>query len=394
MLVRVLFIAGLTLCTVASGYAAQLQSLEFADDQRGFTWIAVSLDERVRYKTLLLDNPPRVVIDLADTVNTQPEFPIASERIKKIRHAVRDRTDYRLVFDLVKNESFRHGYVDDPEALPRLMILVGEQEKLAAADSLFELLPDAVSEPPSAVTPPLRDVIVMIDPGHGGKDPGAVAKSGDQEVLEKDIVLEVAKLLQEHLNRIPGIQSRLTRNDDEFIALRERIRTAQEHNADLFLSLHADAIKQKNVKGLAVYVLSDNAATSEMARWLADTHSKSQPVAGVDLKDKDEEVVSIIADLSQIATLNSGVDFAKILIKNLKGNVKMRTQRVEAADFAVLKSLDVPSALVELGYLSNPQEAQRLQKAKYQKDLANLLAKGITRYLTEHPVPDRAFPSP
>ena len=370
----------LLFCVVSVVEAANLHQINVFDKQ-AFTRVEILLDSKVRYKTLVLDNPPRIVIDLVGTVNTRPQFPVKSERIKQIRHAVRDRKNYRLVFDLFKREKFRHYFSSEKSGKQRLIVELGNWQ-------------DAAIDPG---TPILRDVIVVIDPGHGDKDPGAVGKfkvkgkPGMSNVLEKDIVLAVSKLLQTKLNKIPGITVRLTREDDSFIALRERIRISQEYNADLFLSLHADALKQKTVSGSSVYVLSENAATSEMARWLAESHNAPWSVAGVDLNNKDKEVVVILADLSQTATLQSSLDFARIMLQVLNSGVQLRTKNIEAADFAVLKSLDVPSILVELGYLSNPQEVKKLKNQSYQNSIAGLLMQGIKQYLQANPIPETVF---
>ncbi|MXX98341.1 MAG: LysM peptidoglycan-binding domain-containing protein, partial [Gammaproteobacteria bacterium] len=228
----------------------------------------------------------------------------------------------------------------------------------------------------------LRDVRIMIDPGHGGKDPGAIGASGSQE---KDIVLSAALILHRLLNQEYGITAMLTRNSDRFIDLRKRLDTARTRQADLFISLHADAFHHDNVRGASVYVLSDKGASSEAARILAQRENEAV-VGGVNLDDKDNALASILLDLSQTASMERATVLGNYILTAFGKNV--RSKRIESAGFLVLKSPDVPSVLVELGYLTNHAEEKLLRQPAYQTRLAKNIVNGIKRYLSDYATAD------
>jgi len=221
-----------------------------------------------------------------------------------------------------------------------------------------------------------------VDPGHGGKDPGAIGVRGTRE---KDIVMAVSKRLAGMINREYGMSARLTRTDDRFLSLRQRVEFARRRRADLFISIHADAAPNKKVRGASVYVLSEKGASTEAARLLARRENAADLVGGVGLQDKNETLASILIDLSQTAAMDRSAELAAVLLRAFSGVT--RSRRVEAAGFAVLKSPDTPSVLVELGYLSNRDEEAKLKQTRHQRRLAESLLAGIRRYFALHAAP-------
>lgn len=227
-----------------------------------------------------------------------------------------------------------------------------------------------------------RDVVVVIDPGHGGKDPGARGASGTQE---KDVVLAIAKRLQTQINRTPGFRAVLTRNGDYFIGLRNRLALARKYRGDMFIAIHADAHEHLNACGVGVYALSQRGATSEAARWLAKQENDSELVGGVDLADKDQVLKSVLIDLSQTQSITASLQMGSVLLDNLGQFAQLHHSRVEQAAFVVLKSPDIPSLLIETGFISNSSEEHRLSTPYYQDRIATALLGGIKNYFVKHP---------
>ena len=235
-----------------------------------------------------------------------------------------------------------------------------------------------------------RDVIVAIDAGHGGKDPGAVGKGGTRE---KDVVLKVARKLKSEIDRQQGMKAVMIRDRDTFMPLRDRIKKARNYKADLFISIHADASPDKRVGGSSVYVLSKNGATSELARWMAKKENSADLVGGVTLSDKDDQLASVLLELSQDHTIEESMDVADDLLASLQSVNKLRSRRIEQAGFAVLKSPDIPSVLVETAFISNPSEEKRLRTSAYQDKIARALMKGVRTYFRDNAPDDSLLAS-
>ena len=237
----------------------------------------------------------------------------------------------------------------------------------------------------------MRDVIVAIDPGHGGEDPGALAAGG---VHEANVVLTIARKVEAILASRSGLQAVLVRDGDYYVRRRERMRRARDARADLFVSLHADAFNQPSVQGASVYALSSGGASSEAAAWLAAKDSRSDLIGGVvsdvSLKKTDENLARVLLDLSMNAQRNASLGLADALLIELGASVDLHKYTVEEASFVVLKSPDIPSVLIETGFLSNPQEAQRLSDPEYQDTIAGAIARGIVDYVNRHPPPGHA----
>ena len=230
-----------------------------------------------------------------------------------------------------------------------------------------------------------RDVVVAIDAGHGGKDPGATGRGGTRE---KDIVLSISKRLKKLIDNEPGMRAFMIRSGDTFVPLRGRIEKASKQNADIFVSIHADAAVNRRAKGSSVYVLSQNGATSEAARILAKRENESDKIGGVSLENKDDVLKSVLVDLSQTATIDASIDLAEDILKELGQVGNILRDKVEQAGFAVLKSPDIPSVLVETAFISNPQEEKRLKTAEHQQKLATAILKGLRRYTKDHAPPN------
>lgn len=227
-----------------------------------------------------------------------------------------------------------------------------------------------------------RDIIVVIDPGHGGKDPGA---AGSQGAKEKEVVLAIAKKLQRMINAEPGFKAILTRKDDRYLRLRQRLSFAHKYNADMFVAIHADAYRHNRAHGASVYAVSARGATSEAARWLAKRENESEFVGGLELSDRDYLVRSVLIDLSQTHVISASLQMGSSILGELGKFTDLHHSTVEQAAFVVLKSPDIPSLLVETGFLSNPKEEANLSKPTYQKRISLAIKHGIKSYFVAHP---------
>ena len=232
-----------------------------------------------------------------------------------------------------------------------------------------------------------RDIVIVIDPGHGGEDPGAIGPNG---LREKKVVLAVSKALKNKLNAKKGFKAILTRESDYYIGLRDRMVLARKFNADLLISVHADAFTKPQPKGASVYALSTRGATSEMARWLAKKENSADLIGGIDglsLDDKDDVLAGVLLDLSSTASLAASLGVGSHVLSSMSKMAHLHKKSVQQAGFVVLKSPDIPSILVETGFISNPTEAQRLKSGSYQKKLADSIHKGVIKYFQTTPPP-------
>jgi N-acetylmuramoyl-L-alanine amidase len=227
-----------------------------------------------------------------------------------------------------------------------------------------------------------RLVIVALDPGHGGEDPGAVGPSG---LKEKDVVLAVALQLRDRLNALPGMRAFLTRDEDYFVPLQERVRKARRVQADLFVSIHADAFITPRARGASVFALSQSGATSTAARWLAQKENAADLVGGVNVKAKDRSVLRTLLDMSTTAQIKDSMTVGREVLGQLDRVGRLHKPRVEQAGFAVLKAPDIPSILVETAFISNPDEEAKLADPAYRRQLVDALTTGIQRYFAKNP---------
>jgi len=243
----------------------------------------------------------------------------------------------------------------------------------------------AVPKPPSPelVRKVERLVIVALDPGHGGEDPGAIGPSG---LKEKDVVLAVALRLRDRLNALPGLRAMLTRDGDFFVPLHDRVRKARRVQADLFVSIHADAFMTPRARGASVFALSSGAATSAAARWIADKENNADIVGGVNQRNaKDAQLLRTMLEMSTAAQIKDSLRLGDEVLQHIGRIGHLHKPRVEQAGFAVLKAPDIPSILVETAFISNPQEEALLRTAKYRDKLVDALVTGMRRYFAKHP---------
>ncbi|WP_067865930.1 N-acetylmuramoyl-L-alanine amidase [Neptuniibacter marinus] len=328
------------------------------------------------HKVFTLNNPERIVLDIEDTKLTANLERLGLEKspVERIRSGKNGKT-LRLVLDLkhaVRPKSFelkpnqKYGH--------RLVLDLYEKASLVKATKTAK--PQAVAG---------RDIVIAIDAGHGGDDPGAI---GSGRVREKDVVLAIAKELKRRLDQTPGYKGQLTRTGDYYISLRGRTSAARKHNADLFVSIHADAFKDPRARGASVWVLSSRGASSEMGRWLASKENSADLIGGVgsvSLDDKDNVLASVLLDMSMTASREDSRSIAKGIHTNIKRFARMHKSYVEQAGFVVLKSPDIPSILVETGFISNPGEAAKLKTRSYQKKMADAVYKGIVQHFERKP---------
>lgn len=342
--------------------------------------VVFDLSGPVEHTVFVLDNPERVVIDLRDArLQKKIRRPSRSDvLLSRVRSATRNERDLRVVLDLkgpVRPRSFllkpnnRYGH--------RLVVDLHQRHDEEAE-------PVKLSLSPKGGQSPMRDVVIAIDPGHGGDDPGAVGPKG---TYEKDVVLAVARELENLIRAERGMKPVLIRDGDYYVGLRRRMEIARAHRADLFISIHADSFRDRRVRGSAVYILSRNGASSEAARWLAEQENAADLAGGVSLDDKDELLASVLLDLSQTATMSASTDLGTTILGKLSRVGKVHKRHVERAGFMVLKSPDVPSVLVETAFISNPHEEKRLRDPAHRRKLAKAMFQGIRKFFTHNAPP-------
>lgn len=366
-------------CLAAPSAAAAARQVEGVrmHEAPDYTRVVFDTSGPVRFELFTLENPHRVVIDVEDA-RARPGFDPAGTRtdgsVTDVRAAPRGK-GYRVVLDVARAVDPRSFTLDPvPPYGHRLVV------------DLYSRGPGRAA-PAVPVPEERRDVIIAIDAGHGGEDPGAIGPAG---TYEKDVVLSIARRLAARVNAMPGFRAVLVRTDDYYVAHRDRIRIAREQRADLFVSVHADAFKSPTVSGASVYTLSDRGASSETARWLAEKENRSDLIGGVGdvtLGDKDDVLAHVLLDLSMDANRSASLRAGAEVLGELGAIAKLHKRRVEQAGFIVLKAPDVPSILVETGYISNPDEERRLTARAYQERLAGALAGGIRRFMEDHAPP-------
>lgn len=366
------------------------------------TRLVFDLSGPVQHSVFTLAAPDRIVIDVsgAKLATNLEQLSIANTPITGVRAAARDADNLRVVIDLsapVTPKSF--VLAPNQQYGHRLVVDLFDQGTpgAAAANSPSPAAPvtPAVPVTPTQAPPKLtpvpngkRDIIIAIDAGHGGEDPGALAPTKGQ--FEKNVTLAIAKELQRQINAEKGFRGELVRTGDYFIPLRKRTEIARKKGADLFVSIHADAAPRSSAAGASVYALSERGATSETARWLADAENQSDLIGGagnVTLDDKDKMLAGVLLDLSMTASLSSSLNVGQKVLSNMGSITPLHKRRVEQAGFMVLKSPDIPSILVETGFISNPNEARKLHTASHQQALARSIRTGVRQFFQENPPP-------
>jgi len=341
--------------------------------------LVFDLSGPVQYKTFSLSAPERLIIDLsgANLSGDFSQLALGNTVIHSIRSGHFGQGDTRIVLDLSGPVQLNSFLLPPQDGQGHRLVL--------DLKTVAPLQIAAAPEVPVDKAHPKRDIIVVVDPGHGGKDPGSVGAKGERE---KDVVLSIAQLLAKRLKREKGFDVKLVRNDDFFVPLRKRVEIARKHNADMFISVHADAAPRLTASGASVYCLSEGGATSATARFMAQRENGADLLGAtslLNLKDKDPMLAGVILDMSMNATIAASLQLGSTVLGSLAGITTLHQKRVEQAGFAVLKSPDVPSILVETGFISNARDSQRLVTARHQQAVADGLFEGLQRYFQKNP---------
>ncbi|MFJ1269473.1 N-acetylmuramoyl-L-alanine amidase [Legionella lytica] len=388
-------------------FAGQLKAIAL-QQQKNQTSLFFTLDGPFMHKLFVLSQPHRVVVDLKDTqLATDLNHPsLTNALIRHMRTGNADFRTLRLVLDVSQKVQVRSAPWQPPGGIYGVRVdLIYTQEPVAVT-TIAAPVPTAPASVPISLTvkapvkpilarqapvkvsagptKALRDVIVVLDAGHGGKDAGA---RGPHASKEKDVVLAITLKLKRLIDQQPGMHAVLTRSGDYYVGLRERLDIARKYNGDIFVAIHADAFHNPHSNGASVFALSQRGATSEAAHWLAEKENYSE-LGGVNLGELDDRngvVRSVLIDLSQTATINAGLEMGKRVLNQLGGFATLHNSRVEQARFVVLKSPDIPSILVETGFISNPREERNLTSSAYQLRLSQAIFQGIKGYFWENP---------
>lgn len=371
-----LIVSGLLLVSASLVHAATTVENIRVWSEDGRTRVVLDLSRPAGHNIFTLRGPDRLVVDLKNSriATSLSALPKASGSISSIRTGVRANGQLRVVLDLneaVRSRSFTAG--PNKKYGDRLVIDLQRQGNLRTVKRASEEYESG------------RDIVIAVDPGHGGHDPGAVGRG---RTREKDIALAISRQLVRRIDNEPGMRAVLVRKGDYYVDHRERMEIARRNRADLFVSIHADAVDDRRAKGSSVYVLSLKGASDEAAKRLAQRENASDLVGGVSLADKDAVLASVLLDLSQNAALSASLDVGGEVIDELAGLGPVHRRKVQQAGFLVLKSPDVPSILIETAYISNPTEEKKLRNSGHQNKLAGAILAGLRDYFYQNPPPD------
>ena len=341
--------------------------------------VVIELDRSVEHKLFTLSSPDRIVLDIQSAqphgnLKLNPDRP--KTLVSRLRYATRNDNDLRIVLDMA-NKTTAQTKLTKVNGKYQLEVLLDDRNSVAAAP-VKKATPAKPVVAQKAKPRKRRNFVVAIDPGHGGHDSGAVGKHG---TYEKDVVLKISRRLKTRIDRTKGMEAFLTRPKDKYLTLRQRIELAQAKNADLFISVHADANNNKTVRGSSVYVLSEKGASSEMARWLAKNENEIDiRLAGAEVHSNSKVLSKVLLDLTQSAAIDDSLGLAEKVLSELGTINRLARKNVESANFGVLRSPDIPSMLVETAFISNPEEERKLKTAAYQNKIAEAVYRGIRRY--------------
>jgi N-acetylmuramoyl-L-alanine amidase len=335
------------------------------------TRVVLDLSGPVDHRLFTLSGPDRVVIDVPDT-RMEGSIPDGAGLVREVRSGARDGGALRLVIDLAgrarprsfmtePNQQYGHRLVIDLEPLDQVPV-----------------------GPVVAVSEEGRDLIIAIDAGHGGEDPGASGRSGTPE---KSITLALARALRSEIDATPGMRAFMVREGDYFLRLETRRDRARAAGADLFVSLHADAFRDGRARGAHVFVLSQTGASSEMGRILAERENSADHIGGVALADTDDVLATVLLDLAQTAAISASLELGESVLGGLSGVTRLHKRTVQQASFVVLKSPDIPSILIETGYITNPEEEANLRSSQFQGRMAAAIATGVRSYFWHNAPP-------
>lgn len=359
-----------------------------------YTRITLEASDAIKFKQFTISNPDRLVIDLEGVQlnsvlkDISSQIADADPYIKTARAGQFSPDTVRLVLEL-KTDVKPQAFTLNPVAEYKHRLVIDLYPSSGAQDDpLMALLDDynkgRLTEPPPQVKPKKNDsnrpIVVMLDPGHGGEDPGAIGMNGTRE---KDIVLRIGKQLKRMIDAERNMKAFMTRDEDIFIPLGVRVAKARKLNADLFISIHADAAPNRSARGSSVFALSEKGASSVFAKTMAQSENSSDLIGGVKIASKDKFLAHTLLDLTQTATINDSLKLGKIMLGKVGGLNKLHSSQVEQAGFAVLKAPDIPSILVETAFISNPEEEQRLLDSDFQQQMAGSILSGVKSYFTQ-----------
>lgn len=352
------------------------------------TRVVFDVSQPVSPRVFVLENPRRVVVDIVDAqLDLSNGWPTAQGFIKEFRPGSQSNGTLRVVLDVAQSVETRSFSVEPAEGLGHRLVL----DLLASKGATRTVAAVAAAQPvtftaasPVKITESGRVLVVAIDPGHGGQDPGASGRKGTRE---KEITLAIARKLKARIDDEPGMRAVLTRDNDVFVPLRERIVRARKQQADIFISIHADAVRDRSVTGSSVYVLSAGRATNEAARMLADRENAADLMGDMTLENKDDVLASVLLDMSQGASMSASNDAAARVLSQLDRLGDVLNTDVKHASLKVLTSPDMPSMLVETAFISNPKEEAKLKDVRHQQALADAILAGVRTYFYENPPP-------
>lgn len=371
-----LFVIGclVLLCVSLRVSAEEIRDIRIAQ-QDGVTRLVFELSKAADHRLFPLSNPDRVVLDISGVELSQGVVnrlsALSSDVLMRVRYARRN-DGVRFVLDLSKKVKAKSSVLPAAgEFGPRILVELeyGPSKTITSVKNLVKMSKEK------------RDIVIAIDPGHGGKDPGALGK---YRVREKDVVLSIGKELARRINLVEGYKAVLTRSTDEFIKLRDRSRIAREANADLLISIHADSFTSPRARGASVWALSLSGKSSEMGRWLAQQENSADLVGGISLDDKDQVLAEVLLDMSMNSTIQMSLNVGESVLSDLDDVAKLHKGSVQQAGFVVLKSPDIPSILVETGFVSNNTEAKNLASRTYRYKLAGAISTGVVRYFEQN----------
>jgi len=398
-----LFVGGSLLAADSAGSAGKLLldiRFEAPAVETESLRVVIEVEADTVAKFFVLERPLRAVIDLPGTRQTSSlKLPATQGTVRAVRVGPQADGSLRLVLDLETGTLVRWNggtlaarrFTLDVSSKAASMAAPAVSAPGAAPEVTPTSAPSAMPEPATASVKAIktdhapiagRDVVVAIDAGHGGQDPGAIGRAGTRE---KDVVLDIARDLAKRINREPGMRAILTREGDYFLTLRQRIRRARDAGAELFVSVHADSVRNRSISGSSVYVLSLKGATDEQARLLADRENAADLAGGVSLDDKDPVIASVLVDLAQSAQISQSMLAAERVLRSLAQVNDVRKTKVQQAGFVVLKSPDIPSMLVETAFISSPADERLLGKAERRQALAEAIFDGVRQFFVDHP---------
>lgn len=351
------------------------------EDKKTHTMVVLDLTRSPEYQAFYLSNPERVVLDL-EGAKMQPganslSLPIGL--VNSIRSARRNQNDVRVVLELNKSVTYKTYTLSPDQGYGHRLVIEAEKDNRSGGAVLSA---KPVVKRAEEYTSKAKDITIVIDAGHGGDDPGAIGPKG---IREKDVVLAIAKELHRLFAAEPGYAPLMTREDDRFLKLGARARRAEAAEAELFISIHADAFKYPSASGASVYALSEHGASSTAAKWLADKENQSDKVGGADVRSAEAVVKEVLLDLSMTYKLSESKDIGSKVLRSMGRITKLHKHNVEEAGFAVLKGASASALLIETGFISNPQEARLLSSTAYQRKMAQAIFDGIHEYYSEHP---------